>query len=890
MFSVFKFHLRKSIYFCLIFAMLTSACRLLTPGATSTPSMISTTPVEAPSATPTTEELRLPATSTSQPIGFKVGGRLQFASYNEPSVQTVASLPDYVVEPGLGNVYNPFLLSEEQIERLVQDGFVVTPGQEKEFFTVYEKARYNNVPIFVTSDSLLHVYHLMFDKVLRTAEQRYFIPLLRDLNAALLMKADEQYQALQNSAWGEAALRLVAYLGVANRLMDSDTQIPSYAADLVEQEVAQIEAASGILPSPIFPYLTDGEDYTQYIPRSHYTLSEELKAYFKCMMWYGRMTFRLKGPSPEAGRLETQMALLLVQALRASQVRGNPALDAWMDLYEPTTFFVGRSDDLTVLQYLEVMQEVYGENPTLESLLDEELFQAFLASADQLAPPLILGMVIQDTDDVNQMTKGMRLMGQRFVPDAYIFRQLIYRNVGTREDPRMLPKGLDLLAAMGSETAYQTLEEMGETRFENYVTQMEKVKGWLAGLSQEDWTETLYNTWLYSFFPLLEKPASGTPAFMRSKAWEYKQINTVLGSWSELKHDTLLYAKQVYAELGGGPPAPDPVPPRGYVEPVPVFFARLAALTEMTLSGLDRRNLLSEEDRGNLQRIANLAHSFQQMAEKELRGEPLSEEEYEQIRYYGGELEHIVMASADSDIEDPFAPRYMDEEPQAAVVADVATDPNGQVLEEAIGRVDEIHVIVPLVQPDGTLFLEVAKGGVFSYYEFAWPMNDRLTDEKWRAMLESGNTPDRPIWMSRFMAQQGEYSQLQQAITRFHTEITDAFWNVGWMTIEPGSALSVFAEELNDLKANRQYVGHQLVSYNVKSYDLQSETKAVVVVAETWQDTLYAGEYPDFGVEAVARRGPYPLTATYTLQYQPDSFGGNWRVVQVVIQGAAPEW
>lgn len=50
------------------------------------------------------------------------------------------------------------------------------PGVEKEFFTVYEQARYANVPIFVSSDSLLHSYHLIFDKVLRTSERQYFIP------------------------------------------------------------------------------------------------------------------------------------------------------------------------------------------------------------------------------------------------------------------------------------------------------------------------------------------------------------------------------------------------------------------------------------------------------------------------------------------------------------------------------------------------------------------------------------------------------------------------------------------------------------------------------------------------------------------------------------------
>jgi hypothetical protein len=881
---------QSAIYLLLMVFIFTSACRFLIREQTDTP-VPSELATETPEQAATEAEgLKSEVTPTERPPALKVGAHLDFASYSEPPVQILANLPSYTVEPGLSNVYSPFLLSSEQLARLEQVGFVVTPGREKEFFTVYEKARYANVPIFITSDSLFHVYHLMFDKVLRTAEKDYFIPLLRELNAALLATADQQYQALQNSAWSEAALRSVAYLGVASKLADANIQVPAYAADLVSQELALIESASGILPSPIFPYLDDGEDYTQYIPRGHYTLSEDLKAYFKCMMWFGRMTFRLEGSSPEAGLLETRMALLVVQALKTSQVRNRSALEAWSDLYGATVFFVGRSDDLTVLQYLEIIQQVYGENPALEDFLDESRFTAFMAQAEQLAPPLILGMVIQDTDDIEQMTKGLRFMGQRFVPDAYIFRQLIYRNVGTREEPRMLPKGLDLVAAMGSETAYQTLEEMGETRYVNYTSQMDKVRAWLESLTQRDWTETVYNTWLYSFFPLLETPTAGLPGFMQTQAWKYKQINTVLGSWTELKHDTILYAKQVYAELGGGPPPPEPIPPRGYVEPVPLFYARMAALTEMTRAGLDRRSLLAEEDRNNLQRIAELAHTLQTIAEKELRGEPLTEQEFEFILYYGGELEHITMAAADSDVEDPFAPKFMEEEPQAAVVADVATDPNGQVLEEGVGRVDEIHVIVPLVQPDGSLFLQVAKGGVFSYYEFAWPINDRLTDEKWRTMLEENQTPAKPDWTSNFIVQQGEYSDLQIAVTLFQADITNAYWNIGWLELESGDPLLYFAAELTDLRTNKQYVSHRLASSNVKSYDLQSATQAVVVVEETWQDILYPGEYPDYGVEPLAERGPYTVLATYTMELTPSEWGEYWKVIQISIQGSAPEW
>ncbi len=39
------------------------------------------------------------------------------------------------------------------------------------------------------------------------------------------------------------------------------------------------------------------------------------------------------------------------------------------------------------------------------------------------------------------------------------------------------------------------------------------------------------------------------------------------------------------------------------------------------------------------------------------------------------------------------------------------------------------------------------KGAVFSYYEFKWPMKDRLTDERWQAMLKKGSKrPELPTW------------------------------------------------------------------------------------------------------------------------------------------------
>jgi hypothetical protein len=400
----------------------------------------------------------------------------------------------------------------------------------------------------------------------------------------------------------------------------------------------------------------------------------------------------------------------------------------------------------------------------------------------------------------------------------------------------------------------------------------------------------------------MEQPGSGYPAFMQSTAWLDKQLNTVLGSWSELKHDTILYAKQVYAELGGGPPPPPPLPPRGYVEPVPKFYARLKALTEMTRAGLQDRKLLSDLDRQSLERLEELAQALQVMAEKELRGEPLTEDELERIRYYGGELEHLTMAAADSATSDPFAPMFMDEEPQAAVIADVATDPNHMgdgvsgpaVLEEAVGRINQIYVIAPIVKADGTIYLQVTKGGVFSYYEFVWPAPDRLTDEKWQEMLESGTAPPLPEWTGSFLIRDGEYNDLSRGVISFQKKVTLAYWEPPYFDymFEDDPAMEQFRSEVQTLFDDQQYIAHQLVSTHFRSFDLQSDSLAVVTVRESWQDQLfsYEGPEPTYAEAPMTSRGLYELDVTYTLELIQDDSSPYWKVTQALYENQPPAW
>jgi hypothetical protein len=725
----------------------------------------------------------------------------------------------------------------------------------------------------------LHVYHLLFDKALRRAETESFIPMLARLDWEMLNTAVAQHEELRGTPWADAARRNAAYFAVAVKLLDPNWPIPEGLRDLAEPELASIAAHEGLGESAIFPAYPFGEDWSQYVPRGHYTKSPALERYFRAMMWHGRMTFRV------ADETETRQAALLTLAFRQTSVDDQPADAIWSGIYEPTVFFVGRSDDLTPQEYDTALDTAYGQVDDVQALVDDAKFAQFQALAQELRAPEILGMVIDENQPVDDTTKGLRFMGQRFVPDAFVFRQLIHRNV----DKRMLPKALDFFAALGSERALGHLEASGDTAMPNYTQNMEKLRGIITGYDEEVWTQNLYWSWIHSLRPLLEPVGEGYPQFMRSEAWLDKQLNTSLGSWTELKRDTILYAKQVYAEMGAGAlPPPTPEPPKGYVEPVPEVYARIQALTQMTIDGLDSRGLLPEEDKQALEAMAQIAGRLQTIAEKQLRNETPTEEEYTFIRFYGGEIEKLTFAADDEGIyPGAEAPAPMGgEELQAAVVADVATDPNGQVLEEGVGRIFEIYVVAPI---EGKLVL--TKGGVFSHYEFAQPISDRLTDEAWRAMLDEGKAPPLAEWTSSFIVEQNAALPLADSIRAFNKQLVDALWFSNLDPVAPyltEPELGNTGAYIDQLKAQGQFVGMKLIGLEFLSFDFQDDSHATVTTREHWSDEQWSGT-PVFGEgepQKIGVRGPYETTVTYTMERQDD----GWLISQIVTQPEPPEW
>ena len=651
---------------------------------------------------------------------------------NRPSLLNISDIKEeempspnvmpYIIEPDLSNIDNLWqvYMEDGMKEKFIKNGFVVGGESGSEFFQVYEWNKYCMIPNFITVDSLMHTYHLYFSHLMKNIEKNHLENNLTELSIKMAENSKKQYEALKGSEWEEAAARNVAFFSVGAKLLNAEIPSYYYAEATVSQELEKINIAEGIAISSI---TEDEEDYSQYIPRGYYEGDEQLESYFKAMMWYGRIHFR-----QDKEELD-KSALLITMALAEDA----ESYKLWKGIYAVTSFFAGTSDDSGIFEYWPLIEAAYGKDISVNDLPNnQENFNKFHEMTANLESPKINSIPIMEWE--SYAIPGFRFMGQRFTIDAAIMQQLIYDNVQQNSfgDNRMLPDVLDVPAALGSDMALQILTQQGDTEYKNYSENMAKLKESLSDSNQTLWTASLYANWLNTLRPLLDKKGEGYPFFMQNEEWTKKNLECFAGSFAELKHDTVLYTKQIMAEMGWYmEEEPDD---RGYVEPEPLVYSRFACLASLTADGLKKYRMLDKIDEENLMRLKEIAEKFFIISKKELQDEVLSDEEYEFIRNYGGNLEHFWMETLPKNNDGIHT-----QELPAAIVVDIATDPNGQILEIATGNPSTIYVAVKV---DGKV--KIAKGSVYSFYQFPWPIDDRLTDSKWRYMMgfqadENGN-------------------------------------------------------------------------------------------------------------------------------------------------------
>ncbi|WP_026896154.1 DUF3160 domain-containing protein [Clostridiisalibacter paucivorans] len=686
--------------------------------------------------------------ATSEDINFDYQRDDKSVNIPFKPVEYEAKVSPYEIKKDLSNIENLEQFgdfTQEQKNSIIENGFVVMPTKEEQLFYIYENNEYMKIPSFVTTDSVLQVYHVFYDYSLRTLENEKLIGILEKLTNNMIEKSIYLYDNAKNDQIKSTLLKNISFFSVAQLCLDKELpeNIPQSAKEMAIKEYGLIDENKGFSKSNILPYQLD---YSQYKPRGHYTRNDDLKRYFKAMMWYGQVGFPLhildeNGKEKRAMEETLQALLITYTVFLNNEDSGDIDIQLWENIYEPTGFYVGTGDDLNLYHYRDLILDVYGKNPDISEFSDKERLNKIYEEAEKLPEPKIKAKYTQVNMPVG---KQFRFMGQRYVPDAEIIQEMV------EPIKRPIPSGLDVMAVLGSQRAYDIQIDVNKEneKWDGYVDAFNKMNNKFTNISDDKYRSNMYYGWLWTLKGLLRTFDDGYPSFMTNSVWEDKSLNTALASWSELKHDTVLYGKQSGAECGGGE---EPPQIKGYVEPNIEVYERLLWLTKYSKLNLKNRNLLTGSLEDKLQKFEELLQFLIDCSVKQLNNEELTDQEYYDLLTYGGLLEYLTSSFAGDGMR--WFEITSDTDKNMAIISDIHTiGPNqysaGGYFQVGVGPASEIFVVVPI---DGKLY--ITRGAVFSYYEFV-NMNKsqgRLTDEEWQNVIKENRVPEQPKWMDSFI-------------------------------------------------------------------------------------------------------------------------------------------
>jgi len=646
-----------------------------------------------------------------------------------------------------------------------QNGFMVSERLSKiAFGQAFLEIFQNDLPVFVSTDAVLHAFHISYDRILKDVELGTIIDSLKTLLTRMhsnFSVLDTKYSA--NSEMKQMLLDVDVYITIAGELLS--LQITPYYPEntsKINQVISLITAASGSSAYSLFSTEPVNYDWSQFEPRAHYVDNTYpiLANYFRTMMWLGRIEIYLLLPEAFNSadqetqyldiRRETIDAMLIKELFDTSQVSTTyNFIESYLEL------FVGDQDNVTIdnLGYLKNAINLSSSADLLDSL-KLITFQDTLKN-QSFAYQLILSQLLAHnplSPDSIVPASSFLLFGQRFIIDSYITSQVVYDKTPTC---RLLPSMLDPMFALGNDASAQLLKgELDEYRYSGNLAALRYL---IDSYGDDFWQSSLYNLWLNSIRTLNPPSARDSlPAFMQTGAFWQEKLNTQLSSWTQLRHDNLLYAKQSYTGMTICSF------PYTYIEPFPKFYKNLKILAEIAKEKFSKisgfQSYFLYQVLGYFDYLSCVADTLSTISQKEL----------DKISFSSAEISFLKRVVYDQDESSgslPYAGWYAnlfydDAEygskgflTQDNIVADVHTVPTdcggnflGWVKEVGTGPINLGVFTAEL--PDGKLTAFI--GPVSSFYEYTTQNNfQRLTDEEWNDTYLASSL--RPSWVNLYL-------------------------------------------------------------------------------------------------------------------------------------------
>ncbi|MGA8265910.1 MAG: DUF3160 domain-containing protein [Ignavibacteriaceae bacterium] len=653
----------------------------------------------------------------------------------------------------INSIESNFGLTNDEKDLLQKNGFVVTErlsnsSMARAYIDIYNR----DLPVFITSDAILHAFHCSYDEILKQTELRYLIDEVKNLLQNLHSSIPAFANRYQVSGDFDKAIRDVdVYLTVPLRFFDPTVQ-PNYVENQpIVDSLYDFAMSEKLANVKLFSSVSREIDFSQFKPRGHYVDQQypQLASYFRAMMWFGRIELYLIAPNDFTPRpFEDVQRQAIISYLLSELIDYNNAKQDYEDIEAVIKSFVGEQDNVTLDNLYDLKTKAgFSSAMDLADSLTFVSLQDTLSSQPYADQKILSQVLIKNPDNPDQLkpASSFMLFGQRFVIDSFITGDVVYDKVPTK---RMLPSTLDIMFSLGNDAALQLLkDEIEKYKYESNLASLRYI---VDSYTNEFWESSIYNNWLNSIRSL-NPPVSRDqlPKFMQTAAWWQEKLNTQLSSWTELRHDNLLYAKQSYT---GGATCSYPY---SYVEPVPAFYSSMKNLANSFTSKLQNLALASNnyfagiENRFNY--FAAICDTLANIAQKELDNSELTESENSFLKRMLSTVE--ICGTQYSG----WFPRIYSFETELQnnpmVVADYHTSPTdelggmvGWVAHAGTGPVNMAIITVAMPSGENVAFI----GPVMSYYEYTSTNFLRLTDEEWQNFYYHQSL--RPDWTNAYIA------------------------------------------------------------------------------------------------------------------------------------------
>ncbi len=599
----------------------------------------------------------------------------------------------------------------KEIPQKVQNDFsnqnfsILEANRSMPFYT-YDENAYEYIPHYITTDLYLFILHKYFSTSLEKLDENFMYVQLKTIleeasyKLSALAKNEDNKNLKSSLEWAQMYTATAQYAMGEKKYVVPDDYALEF--DSEKEAINLIQGEPSFIPNILV-------NYKELKPRGHYTKSDTLKKYFKGFKWISLNGINIKN------KKELKGLITMAYAIKSDQ-----------NLYEKYQQYVsiieklaGQEDNLSMANLIQALGDT-----NLEETLSDTNVNKIITYLDGLDKERVKRVFGKEFKNEEKEIKRLFFLSSTYSITGEIFSRLVH--VDDLNSKRPFPNGLDLPAVFNNKTAEEIL--FNEYKYGDKWSEFNER---LSSLQEqfykfEDWD----NNYGYKGVQTALQAASEDdryPDYMKTNAYNRKELSTALASWAHIKHDLILYQEKPFAAESGQGGGPEPPQHYSYVEPNLRFWDTALELVKW----LENISKFDSTFASELKEIKDLGEKLRLVAYQQVEGKTVSSEIYDELHHVGGTIEYILFGLLETD-------HLSEREKSMALIADVYSYKRSN-LNVAVGHADDIYVIVPI---NGEYY--ISRGSIFSYHEFIGEIFD---DDQWKSKVKKGNIPDRPKWI-----------------------------------------------------------------------------------------------------------------------------------------------